>query len=103
VRSGKVRDIYEVDADHLLIVASDRISAFDCILPNPIPYKGEVLTQISKFWFARFASVVDNHLVLSGEKKESTMVIDRTALAKAAYVDGDYGDANAGSQGALRR
>lgn len=62
-RSGKVRDIYEVDGDHLLIVASDRISAFDCILPNAIPRKGEVLTQISRFWFARFSSIVANHLV----------------------------------------
>jgi phosphoribosylaminoimidazole-succinocarboxamide synthase len=62
-RSGKVRDIYEVDDDHLLIVASDRISAFDCILPNAIPRKGEVLTQISRFWFARFSSIVANHLV----------------------------------------
>lgn len=63
VRSGKVRDIYEVDEDHLLIVASDRISAFDCILPNAIPHKGEVLTQISKFWFEKFAALVANHLV----------------------------------------
>lgn len=63
LRSGKVRDIYEVDDDHLLIVASDRISAFDCVLPNAIPNKGQVLTQLSQFWFRRFADVVSNHLV----------------------------------------
>lgn len=63
LRRGKVRDIYEVDADHLLLVASDRISAFDCILPNAIPHKGAVLTQLSRHWFARFASLVSHHLV----------------------------------------
>jgi phosphoribosylaminoimidazole-succinocarboxamide synthase len=63
VRSGKVRDLYEVDADHLLVVATDRISAFDCILPNAIPRKGEVLTQLSAFWFERLAKQVPNHMV----------------------------------------
>ncbi len=63
LRSGKVRDMYDVDKDHMLIVASDRISAFDCILPNAIPRKGEVLTQISRFWFGKFSNLVPNHLV----------------------------------------
>ncbi|MFN0086276.1 MAG: phosphoribosylaminoimidazolesuccinocarboxamide synthase [Blastocatellia bacterium] len=63
VRSGKVRDLYEVDEEHLLIVASDRISAFDCILPSAIPRKGEILTRISTFWFEKFAALVPNHLV----------------------------------------
>jgi phosphoribosylaminoimidazole-succinocarboxamide synthase len=63
LRSGKVRDIYEVDDEHLLIVTSDRLSAFDCVLPNPIPHKGQVLTQLSRFWFERFAGLVANHLV----------------------------------------
>lgn len=63
LRRGKVRDIYDVDDDHLLIVATDRISAFDCVLPNAIPNKGQVLTQLSRFWFERFADVVPNHLV----------------------------------------
>lgn len=63
LRSGKVRDIYEVDADRLMIVATDRISAFDCILPQPIPDKGRVLTQISRFWFDRFSAIVGNHLI----------------------------------------
>jgi phosphoribosylaminoimidazole-succinocarboxamide synthase len=63
LRSGKVRDIYEVDGDRLLMVASDRISAFDCVLPNAIPHKGRVLTQLSKFWFDRFSQIVGNHLI----------------------------------------
>jgi len=59
---GKVRDIYEIDADHLLIVATDRISAFDVVLPDPIPGKGIVLTAISNFWFRRLQHVIANHL-----------------------------------------
>jgi phosphoribosylaminoimidazole-succinocarboxamide synthase len=63
LRSGKVRDIYEVDDDRLLMVATDRISAFDCVLPNAIPHKGRILTQLSKFWFDRFSHIVGNHLI----------------------------------------
>lgn len=63
---GKVRDIYEVDADRLLIVTSDRLSAFDVVLPDPIPGKGRVLTTVSDFWFARTASLVGNHLTGGG-------------------------------------
>lgn len=59
---GKVRDIYDC-GDSLLMVASDRISAFDFILPDEIPYKGEILTRISAFWFDKFSSLVPNHLV----------------------------------------
>ncbi len=59
---GKVRDIYAVDADHLLIVTSDRLSAFDVVLPTPIPGKGAVLTALSNFWFARTRHLVANHL-----------------------------------------
>jgi phosphoribosylaminoimidazole-succinocarboxamide synthase len=59
---GKVRDIYNVDNDHLLIVTSDRLSAYDVILPDPIPGKGEVLTEISLFWFDMMADVIDNQL-----------------------------------------
>jgi phosphoribosylaminoimidazole-succinocarboxamide synthase len=62
-RRGKVRDVYRVDDERLLIVATDRISAFDCILPNAIPLKGAVLTQISKFWFTKFAHLVPNHML----------------------------------------
>jgi phosphoribosylaminoimidazole-succinocarboxamide synthase len=62
VKRGKVRDIYEIE-DHLLIVASDRISAFDVVMDDPIPEKGEILTQISLFWFRRLEHIVENHLV----------------------------------------
>lgn len=62
-RRGKVRDVYAVDDDHLLIVVTDRISAFDCILPTPIERKGEVLTALSNFWFQKLANIVPNHLV----------------------------------------
>ena len=59
---GKVRDVYALPGQRLLIVASDRLSAFDVVLPDPIPGKGEMLTQISNFWFARTAHLVPNHL-----------------------------------------
>ena len=62
LRRGKVRDLYDIDAAHLLIVATDRLSAFDVVLPTPIPDKGCVLTSMSNFWFTRLASVVPNHL-----------------------------------------
>jgi phosphoribosylaminoimidazole-succinocarboxamide synthase len=63
LRRGKVRDVYEVDERHLLVVATDRISAFDCILPTQIERKGEVLTALSRFWFERLAGVTPHHLV----------------------------------------
>ncbi len=62
VNRGKVRDIYEVDAQHLLIVTTDRLSAFDVIMPQPIPGKGEVLTRVAKFWFERTRHLLPNHL-----------------------------------------
>src|SRR6266702_7916034 len=62
VKSGKVREIFDL-GEALLLVASDRISAFDCIMPNGIPRKGEVLTQLSHFWFERFAALIPNHLL----------------------------------------
>jgi len=68
---GKVRDLYEVDADHLLIVQTDRLSAFDFILPTPIPGKGEVLTAVSNFWFKKLGQVIPNHL--SGIDPESVV------------------------------
>jgi phosphoribosylaminoimidazole-succinocarboxamide synthase len=63
VRSGKVRDLYRVADDRLLLVASDRLSAFDVVLPTPIPDKGRVLTGLSRFWFRETTSIVPNHLV----------------------------------------
>ena len=62
IHRGKVRDIYDVDAQHMLIVATDRISAFDVILPTPIPGKGEILTSVSNFWFERFRKIVPSQL-----------------------------------------
>ncbi len=62
LKRGKVRDIYDL-GEHLLIVATDRLSAFDVIMPQPIPYKGKVLTQISNFWFEHMNDIVPNHIV----------------------------------------
>ena len=62
INNGKVRDIYAVDDEHMLIVTSDRISAFDVILPDPIPEKGAVLTAVSNFWFGRTGHIIANHL-----------------------------------------
>src|ERR1700704_1330264 len=61
---GKVRDLYEV-GDRLLIVATDRLSAFDVVLPTPIPDKGRVLTQLSRFWFQLLGDVIENHVISS--------------------------------------
>jgi phosphoribosylaminoimidazole-succinocarboxamide synthase len=89
VARGKVRDIYAVDERRMLIVTTDRLSAFDVILPDPIPLKGAVLTAMSEFWFARLAHVVPNHLtgidpesvVKTAEEKEQvrgrSMVVNR--------------------------
>ena len=62
-RRGKVRDVYEVGSERLVIVASDRLSAFDVVLPTPIPDKGRVLTQLSNFWFERTAHIIPNHVL----------------------------------------
>ncbi|MGD0538396.1 MAG: phosphoribosylaminoimidazolesuccinocarboxamide synthase [Verrucomicrobiota bacterium] len=66
LKSGKVREIFDL-GDALLLVATDRISAFDCVMPNGIPRKGEVLTQLSHFWFARFAGRIPNHLLAGAD------------------------------------
>ena len=63
VGSGKVRELYALDDERLLLVASDRISTFDVVLPTEIPDKGRVLTGLSAFWFARTSSIVPNHLL----------------------------------------
>jgi len=62
LNQGKVRDIYDVDEDHMLIVTTDRLSAFDVILPDPIPEKGVILTTVSNFWFDRTKHIISNHL-----------------------------------------
>jgi phosphoribosylaminoimidazole-succinocarboxamide synthase len=85
---GKVRDIYRVDTDHLLIIATDRISAFDVVLPDPIPGKGVLLTAMSNFWFTRLQHVVENHLtgvdpvsVLS-DPRDHAMVAERAVVVR---------------------
>ena len=62
ISNGKVRDIYDIDDQYMLIVTSDRLSAFDVILPDPIPGKGRVLTEVSNFWFKRCENIIPNHL-----------------------------------------
>ena len=86
MHQGKVRDIYEVDAEHLLIVATDRLSAFDVVLPDPIPFKGEVLTQISLFWFAKTQHMVANHLSAMKVEDVITDSQERAQLAGRAMV-----------------
>src|ERR671928_633576 len=72
VGSGKVRELYALDEERLLLVASDRISTFDVVLPTEIPDKGRVLTGLSGFWFARTTSIVPNHLLTLREDGRST-------------------------------
>ncbi len=84
---GKVRDIYEIDADHFLIITTDRLSAFDVILPDPIPGKGKVLTSVSNFWFKKLKHVIPNHLTDQNlkdllPKKEFDQVNGRAIVVK---------------------
>jgi phosphoribosylaminoimidazole-succinocarboxamide synthase len=83
---GKVRDVYELPGDRLLMVASDRLSAFDVVLPDPIPGKGEMLCQISNFWFAQTAHLCPNHL--THEPVESVLPADAdpTLYSKRSVV-----------------
>jgi len=73
LRRGKVREVYEVDNDHLLIVASDRVSAFDVVMREPVPRKGAVLTQISAFWFERLGGVFPSHYITA----RTAEIVDR--------------------------
>ncbi len=74
---GKVRDIYSVDDDHLLIVTTDRLSAYDVIMPDPVPGKGQVLTQISNFWFEMMEDLIPNHLT---HRKLNSIIGDGKSL-----------------------
>jgi len=95
--SGKVREIYGLEDDRLLLVASDRLSTFDVILPTPIPDKGRVLTGLSAFWFSRTGAIVPNHLLELGEDGRSTVCrrlemlpvefVVRGFLAGSGWVD----------------
>lgn len=93
---GKVRDVYEVDAERLLLVASDRISAFDVVMDEPVPFKGLVLTQLSVWWFAKLASVTRHHLIsadtdeiiaaLPALAPHRAVILGRTMLCKRTKV-----------------
>src|SRR5262245_58264905 len=84
LRRGKVRDLYAVDANHLLIVATDRLSAFDVVLPTPIPEKGRILTAMSNFWFARTAAIIPNHL--TGQPLEAVLQPDEVPQVQGRAV-----------------
>jgi len=86
IHQGKVRDIYDVDDRHLLIVATDRLSAFDVVLPDPIPFKGQVLTQISLFWFGKTAHIAPNHLSDLRVEDVISDAAEREQLAGRAMV-----------------
>jgi len=82
---GKVRDIYEIDADRLLIIQTDRLSAFDVILPTPIPGKGAVLTEMSNFWFHRLGHLIPNHL-LDDDPLSFVSAAERDQVAGRSFV-----------------
>ena len=86
INRGKVRDMYAIDDDHMLIVASDRLSAFDVVLPDPIPGKGAVLTELSNFWFARTTNVVANHLSSLSLEEVLPDAAERAPLEAQAVV-----------------
>ena len=88
IHTGKVRDIYEIDAHSMLIVTTDRLSAFDVVLPDPIPDKGRVLNSISNFWFDRTKHIVPNHLTgralseVISDPEELALLADRAVIVK---------------------
>jgi len=88
ITRGKVRDIYDVDDQHMLIVTTDRLSAFDVVLPDPVPNKGVVLTQVSNFWFDKLSHIVPNHFSdltlndLKLSKDERTALEGRSVIVK---------------------
>lgn len=83
---GKVRDLYAVDAQHLLIVQTDRLSAFDVILPNPVPGKGQILTTLSNFWFEKLGHVIPNHLSGIAPEEVVSTDADREQIKGRAFV-----------------
>jgi phosphoribosylaminoimidazole-succinocarboxamide synthase len=88
--SGKVRDVYNLDPDHLLFVATDRISAFDYVLATGIPHKGRVLTQISLFWFDFLKDIVPNHFVTAEELRGRSMMVMRADMFPVECVARGY-------------
>jgi len=86
IHQGKVRDIYAVDAEHLLIVTTDRLSAFDVVLPDPIPGKGSVLTRISRFWFDRTQRLIPNHLTTFPLERAVPAPAERALIADRSMI-----------------
>jgi phosphoribosylaminoimidazole-succinocarboxamide synthase len=86
LHTGKVRDIYEIDAGHMLIVTTDRLSAFDVVLPDPIPHKGRVLTEISDFWFRHTSAIVPNQLAARSLETLPLDPDEREMLAGRAII-----------------
>jgi phosphoribosylaminoimidazole-succinocarboxamide synthase len=88
IHQGKVRDIFAIDADHMLIVTTDRLSAFDVVMPDPIPGKGAILTRISQFWFERTRHIVPNHLAsmtlesVVADEGDRTLIADRSMIVR---------------------
>ena len=89
VGSGKVRELFELDDERFLLVATDRISTFDVVLPTPIPDKGRVLTGLAAFWFARTRDLVPNHLLGLGEDGR-TMTCRRLEMLPVEFVVRGY-------------
>ncbi|MBE0470008.1 MAG: phosphoribosylaminoimidazolesuccinocarboxamide synthase [Methyloprofundus sp.] len=83
---GKVRDIYEIDEHHLLIVTTDRLSAFDVVLPDPIPGKGQVLTLVSNFWFEKMQDIIPNHLSNLSLEEVVPDAVERAQIAGRAII-----------------
>ena len=86
IHRGKVRDVYALSEDLLLIVATDRLSAFDVVLPDPVPGKGEMLTQMSNFWFARTAHLMPNHLTHEAPESALPVGIDTALYARRSVI-----------------
>jgi phosphoribosylaminoimidazole-succinocarboxamide synthase len=86
IHTGKVRDIYEIDARSMLIVTTDRLSAFDVVLPDPIPDKGRVLNSISNFWFGRTQHIVPNHLTGRSIDEVVSDPVERALLDQRAVI-----------------
>ena len=88
IHQGKVRDSFALDDDHMLIVASDRLSAFDVVLPDPVPGKGALLTQVSNFWFEQTRNIIDNHLTgipvsdVFGDPQLVALLEDRAVIVR---------------------
>lgn len=80
IHRGKVRDVYQVNDQQFLLVATDRISAFDCVMPTPIPHKGSLLTNLSNFWFSKLGNLTNHHLITADFDKMPEIIRDQEEL-----------------------